>query len=57
MARARFWRMSAALVVGALVGGMPLVTTAATSEEQAASPGVNVCVFYGICVGPALPGR
>jgi hypothetical protein len=57
MTRSRFWRVSAALVVGALAGGMPLVTTAATSEEQAAAPGVNVCVFYGICVGPALPGR
>jgi hypothetical protein len=57
MARSRFWGLSAALVVGALMAGMPLVATAATSEEQAAAPGVNVCVFYGICVGPALPGR
>jgi hypothetical protein len=56
MANSRFWRMSAALVVGALLGGVPLVT-AAGPEEQAAAPGVNVCVFYGICVGPALPGR
>ncbi|MGH8972564.1 MAG: hypothetical protein ACRD0C_05110 [Acidimicrobiia bacterium] len=49
--------MSAALMVGALAGGMPLVATATTSGEPATSPGVNVCVFYGICVGPALPGR
>jgi len=57
MRRSRVWRLSAALAVGALAVGTPLVATAATSEEQAASPGINVCVFYGICVGPALPGR
>ena len=57
MARSRFWGIPAALVVGALAVGMPLVATATTSEEQAASPGVSVCVFYGICVGPPLPGR
>lgn len=57
MTRSRFWRTSAALVVGTLVGAMPLVAPATTSAEQAAAPGVNVCVFYGICVGPALPGR
>ena len=58
MARSRFGGVPAALVVGALAVGIPLGTSAATtSEEQAAAPGVNVCVFYGICVGPALPGR
>jgi len=57
MTRSRFWGIRAALMVGALAVGTPLVATAATSEEQAASPGINVCVFYGICVGPALPGR
>lgn len=56
MARSRFWWIPAALAAGALAVGVPLAT-AATSEEQAAAPGVNVCVFYGICVGPALPGR
>ena len=57
MARSRFWRVSAAVVVGTLAAAMPLLTTATNSEEQAATPRVNVCVFYGICVGPALPGR
>ncbi|MGH9038152.1 MAG: hypothetical protein ACRD0O_20535 [Acidimicrobiia bacterium] len=57
MARSPFWRIPATMVMGALVGAIPLVATATTSEEQAAAPGVNVCVFYGICVGPALPGR
>ncbi len=57
MARSRLGGVPAALVVGALAVGIPLGTSAATSEEQAASPGVNVCVFYGICVGPTLPGR
>ncbi|MGH8990939.1 MAG: hypothetical protein ACRDYV_19945 [Acidimicrobiia bacterium] len=56
MARSRTWRMSAALVMGALAGGLPWLAPAATSGEQAAPPGVEVCVFYGICVGPALPG-
>ncbi len=57
MAGSRFWRMSAVLVLGAVLGGIPSVTAAATSEARGAPPGVNVCVFYGICVGPALPGR
>ena len=59
MRRSRFWRMSAALVVGAIVGGLPLTATATAtaSEEQAATPGVNLCVFYGICAGPSLPER
>ncbi len=57
MTGSRFSRMSAALAVGALIGAMPLVMTSVVSEEQGAPPGVNVCVFYGICVGPALPGR
>jgi hypothetical protein len=49
MTRSRFWGISAALLVGAMLGGMPLVTPDTTSEEQAAPPEVNVCVFYGIC--------
>jgi hypothetical protein len=57
MTRSRFRRMSVALVVGTLVAGMPVVATAAPSQGRSAAPGVNVCVFYGICVGPALPGR
>ena len=57
MAGSRFWRVSAALVVGAVLSGIPSVTAAAASEVGGAPPGVNVCVFYGICAGPALPGR
>ena len=57
MARSRFRRMSAAVVVGALIGGMPWAAAAATTGESTAAPGISVCVFYGICVGPPLPGR
>ncbi len=58
MRRSRFWRMSAALVVGAIVVGIPLRRGDGDDvEEQAATPGVNLCVFYGICVGPSLPER
>ena len=49
MTRTRFWRLAATLVIGALVGGIPLVTSGPTTEERAAAPGANVCVFYGIC--------
>lgn len=57
MTRTRFWRLAVTAVVGALLGGISSVATAQTTQARAAAPGVNVCVFYGICVGPALPGR
>jgi hypothetical protein len=57
MMRALFRRLAVTAVVGALLGGVPSVATARTTPARAAAPGVNVCVFYGICVGPALPGR
>ncbi|MGH9039069.1 MAG: hypothetical protein ACRDZ3_02440 [Acidimicrobiia bacterium] len=56
MARSRHWGMPAALVAAVCFGAVSLVTTA-PAGAQGAPPGVNVCVFYGICVGPALPGR
>ncbi len=57
MTRTRFWGLAGTLAVGALLGGVPLMTTATATQEQAAAPGVTVCVFYGICEGPSLPGR
>jgi hypothetical protein len=48
MTRTRFWRLAVTAVVGALLSGIPSVATAQTTQARAA-PGVNVCVFYGIC--------
>jgi membrane protein YqaA with SNARE-associated domain len=47
--RTRFWRLAITAVVGALLGGVPSVALAQTTQARAAAPGVNVCVFYGIC--------
>ena len=55
MKSTRMWRLAATLALGTLLG-MPSLATWTTSAP-ATAPGVNVCVFYGICVGPALPGR
>ncbi|HEY3239251.1 MAG TPA: hypothetical protein VGL92_06805 [Acidimicrobiia bacterium] len=49
MMRTRFWRLAITAVVGALLGGVPSVALAQTTQARAAAPGVNVCVFYGIC--------
>jgi hypothetical protein len=47
MTRTRLGRLAVSFVVGALLAGIPSMATARTAP--AAAPGVNVCVFYGIC--------
>ncbi len=49
MMRTRLGRLAVGFVVGVVLTGIPSLATARTAPAPSAAPGVNACVFYGIC--------